>query len=112
MTPNWGLLVLGPNDVAGYVFFKISILYTKLYLYYRFIHESRTPWLHTTTEVTGLTGHKQHDTSFGVTGMYFFLLNLFIILIYIYYRSIYEFTMPWLHVSKGSHIKHVLVSFQ
>jgi hypothetical protein len=29
----------------------------------------------------------------------FFLLNLFFILIYIYYRSIYEFTMPWLHVT-------------
>ena len=42
----------------------------------------------------------------------FFLLNLFFILIYIYYISIYKFMMPWLHASKGSHIKHILVSFQ
>jgi hypothetical protein len=82
-------------------FLKLSILYTKLDLYYRFIYESTTPWLHATTdsEVIASGLRTADDTSFGVTGMYVFLLNLFFILIYIYYRCIYKFTMPWLHVT-------------
>ena len=40
--------------VWAQVVFYISILYTNLCIYYRFIYESTAPWLHAMTEVTGL----------------------------------------------------------